>query len=179
MPPYRSSRSGVGKLSADEEAPDSTDLTGYRCRRTPSNKALQRMWSPQGHRHRIEAPAWRRPHRRTPGRSTVASSRVRTRQSLMTIRVPPFLVVALGAWCACSSEEVRLQNLTIRAGVSWNDIPTSSADAGEFVDVEILVEDLPPGASQNCDLKDLTVTIGGLSASQSKGCPTWQYLYIV
>jgi hypothetical protein len=27
------------------------------------NKPLQRMWSPQGHRRRIEAPTWRRPHR--------------------------------------------------------------------------------------------------------------------
>ena len=29
----------------------------------PSNKPLQRIWSPQRRRRRIEAPAWRRPDR--------------------------------------------------------------------------------------------------------------------
>jgi len=30
-----------------------------------SNMPLQRIWSPQRHRHRIAAPAWRRPDRWT------------------------------------------------------------------------------------------------------------------
>lgn len=91
----------------------------------------------------------------------------------MTMRIAPLLVSALGACCACSSDEVLVHDLTIQAGVSWNNYPASSVDAGLFVDIKVLVMDLPPGTRENCDLKDLAVTIGGLSASQSKGCLTW------
>ena len=35
----------------------------WRSFRELANMPLQRMWSPQGQRRKIEAPAWRRPHR--------------------------------------------------------------------------------------------------------------------